>query len=46
MSDYTSKDRQTFMDRIKMYAPVKDNIEFICLRNSSIKYFTVRIKNI
>ena len=46
MSDYTSKDRQTFMERIKAYAPIKDNIEFICLRNPYIKSFTVRIKNI
>ena len=42
----TSKDRETFMERIKAYAPVKDNIEFVCVRNTYIKSFTVRIKNI
>ena len=46
MSDYTSKDRETFMERIKAYAPLKDNIEFVCVRNTYIKSFTVRIKNI
>ena len=46
LSDHTSKNREEFMNRIKDYAPIKNNIEFSVIRNSSIKYFTVRIKNI
>lgn len=46
LSDYSSKDRQTFMELIKSYAPIKDNINFITPRNSFTKVFNVRIKNI
>ena len=45
-SDYSSKDRQTFMELIKRYAPIKDNINFICARNPFTKVFNVRIKNL
>lgn len=44
-SEYQSKDRQTFMDTIKRYAPVKDNINFVCARNTFTKAFSVQIKN-
>ena len=46
LSEYTSKDRQTFMKLIKKYAPIKDNINFMTPRNSFTKVFNVRIKNI
>ena len=46
LSEYTSKDRQTFMELIKQYAPIKDNINFMTPRNSFTKVFNVRIKNI
>ena len=46
LSEYRSKDRQTFMELIKQYAPIKDNINFITQRNSFTKVFNVRIKNI
>lgn len=46
LSDYSSKDRQTFMELIKSYAPIKDNINFMTPRNSFTKVFNVRIKNI
>lgn len=46
LSEYTSKDRGIFMDLIKRYAPIKDNINFITPRNSFTKVFNVRIKNI
>lgn len=45
-NDTLSKDRETFMDTIKKYAPIKDNITFVCPRNSFTKVFNVRIKNI
>ena len=45
-SDYMSKPRQTFMELIKRYVPVADNVNFICERNTTRKAFTVRIKKI
>jgi hypothetical protein len=45
-SDYMSKDRKTFIDTIMRYAPIKDNINIVCQRNSYTKVINVRIKNI
>ena len=44
-NEYQSKDRQTFMDTIKRYAPIKNNINFVCSRNTFTKAFGVQIKN-